>query len=197
MKNNKTAVSLTLIIITFGSLLGGVNAGDFELGRAPQPTTANNQFQKNDWLLGFSGSYNRIEADGDSANLLVANIDVSYFFKNNWTLGLNTFGLLIPEGGAVEDTGFALGLEPNLRYYFQNESKYTPYLGVHVGYGYGEVDSEGESITTYGLQAGVLFPLTENAYFDAKLKWTEYELPDSADIDLNTLQLLVGFKIKF
>jgi len=196
--------SLTTSITLFGSFIAGVNAGDiqtnsgdFESSISTPKLSSNQQFTQGDWLLGFSGSYNRIEADGDSANVLYADVDFSYFIKDNWSLGISTFGLLIPEGGEVEDTGYAIGLEPNLRYYFKNESKYTPYVGVHAGYAYASVADESESISTYGLHAGVLFPLTESAYFDTKLKWSEYNLPDEADIDLSTLQLLVGFKIKF
>jgi len=196
-QKHNTVASLTATLITIGALVEGANAGNHELDIISDISTEKTPFNQGDWLLGFSAAYNRIEADGDHANLLYANVDFSYFFKDNWSVGLGSFGILIPEGGEVEDTGYAFGLEPNLRFYFQNQSKYTPYVGAHVGYAYGKIDDESESIRTYGLHAGLLFPLNENAYFDASLKWTDYDLPDSTDIDLNTLQLLVGFKIKF
>jgi len=198
MKYNKNqASSLAAAFIAFGSLTTGANAENLKSEAIDQPAPESTKFNEGDWLLGFSGSYNYLEDSEDSVNLFYVDVDFSYFINNRWSLGMSTFGLLLPEGGSVEETGYAIGLEPNLRYYFQNESQYIPYLGIHTGYAYASIDDDSESLFTYGLHAGVLFPLTESAYFDAKLKWTEYEISDASDIDLTALQLLVGFKIKF
>lgn len=196
MKVTTKACSVTAAITIIGSLVTEVNADESDEIHDNNESDRV-QFNQGDWLLGFSGSYNSIEADGDNANFVYMNVDFSYFINNSWSLGVSTFGLLIPEGGEIEDTGYAIGLEPNLRRYFQNESKYKTYFGVHAGYAYASIADESESLTTYGLHAGVLFALSQRAYFDAKLKWSKYDLPDVSDVDLSTLQVLVGFKVQF
>lgn len=198
MQNNKYIVRpLTTALLTVGSLFGAANAGEFDNSNY-NVTTPLSTLEKGDWLVGFSGSYNHISTSAGSFDFFYADVDFSYFFHDNWSAGASTFGILVPSNGEIDDTGYAFGLEPNLRYYFQNSSKYTPYAGAHAGFAYGELGSEGDSLYTYGAHAGVLFPLTESSFFDVQLKWTEYDLPGDADeIDLDTLQVLLGFRIQF
>ena len=143
-----------------------------------------------DWLVGFSGSYSYISEGGDSLNLFTANVDASYFFKDNMSLGLNTFGIFVPSSGDVEDSAYAIGLEPNFRYYFPSDSAYRPYVGVHGGFAYLDAGDESEAIGTYGLHVGMLVPIGETSYFNAELKWTEFETSDDVDLDLTTVQVL-------
>ncbi len=150
-----------------------------------------------DWLVGFSGSYNYLSDGGESANLFTANVNASYFFKDDLSVGLNTFGVFVPSGGDVEDSGYAIGLEPNLRYYFSSNSLYRPYVGVHGGFAYLDLGDESETVGTYGLHLGMLVPIGETSYFNAQLKWTEFEASDDADVDLSAVQVLLGLQVKF
>lgn len=179
-----------------GLAVAGLVLANSAFAVAP-PQVENSHLGEGDWILGFSGSYSHVSSGGDELNLFLANVDVSYFVDDSWSVGLSTFGLFVPSGGGVEDSGYALGLEPNLRYYFQSESPYLPYVGVHGGFAYANDGEDSEVIGTYGLHAGLLIPMTENAYFNAQLKWTEFEGADDAEIDLSTVQLLLGFKVKF
>lgn len=150
-----------------------------------------------DWLVGFSGSYNYLSTDEGSLSAFTVNVDASYFLEDNISVGLNTFGIFIPSAGLPEDSGYAIGFEPNLRYYFPNDSPYLPYVGVHGGLGYLDFGDDSETIGTYGLAVGVVVPIGESSYFNAELKWTEFETSDDVDLNLTAIQVLLGFKVKF
>jgi len=192
-------------LATVGLLAGEANAGPVAgtgtsdaggMYSTSESYAAPQGFTRGDWLLGFAGSYTRLSVEDESINLFSGQIDASYFVMDNASIGLNTVGLIADTD--VTDTLWALGLEPNLRYYFQNASSFTPYVGIHGGWTHLDAGDIGDTdVWTYGAHGGILVPLTESAYFDAALKWTEWELEDDFDLDLDTLQVLIGLKVRF
>lgn len=167
---------------------------------APAPDTGN-YFHQGDFLLGFDGSYNHLGASvGDTSGSLsffYLDAGVSYFVMDNLSVGLNTNWFYIPKTYGV--SAYALGLELDPKYYFQGlNSHFVPYVGVHGGMLYGNVDAGGgnasKTITDLGADLGVIFPINKNVYIDLDLKYTKYYNLD--DIQLDTFQVAIGLKIK-
>ncbi len=161
-----------------------------------------NFFQKGDLEAGFSGSYNRISVDvnddSEDIDFFYADLGLSYFIIDNLSVGINTVWFYLPEIHDIE--AYALGFEGNVRYHFQVNKHFVPYIGAHAAYYYANADignnSESEDMTAYGLHGGFKVPINENVYFDTQLKWTDYDMPWD-EIDLSSVQVLLGLKIKF
>ena len=158
-------------------------------------------YQKGDWEVGFAGSYNYVNVEVDDEDeeidFFYADLNASYFIINNLSIGVSTVWFYLPE---IEDfEAYAIGLEGNIRYHFQVNEHFIPYLGGHAGFYYAEGDYDGdtesESLNTYGLHAGFKVPINDNVFFDTQLKWTEYDLPWDG-VELSATQVLVGLKIK-
>jgi len=165
-------------------------------------------FNQGDWVVSLSGSFNHFSIKSDdfseSANIAIAKVDVSYFLTNNISVGIAPFALALPEEEDEKLKGFgnfAVGLEPNIRYHFQQFERFVPYVGVHAGYAFGVNDSDNsEYLITLGVHAGLQMPLRENVFLDAQLKWTDYSFSNSAEKDnigVQSLRLLFGIKFKF
>ena len=162
----------------------------------------NQYFQKGDWEVGFHGSYNnlnvKVEDESEKINFLYLDGAVSYFLTNNFSIGVNTSWLYLPEVEDIE--AYAIGLEGNARYHFQMNRRFIPYIGAHVGgfFVNAEVEgkSESENANSYGFHAGFKIPINDNVYFDTQLKWTDYKLPWD-ETDLKTTRVLLGLSIKF
>lgn len=158
-------------------------------------------FKKGDIELGFSGSYNNInfESNGESENIdfFYADLKASYFIIDNFSFGMNTAWFYLPEVESFE--AVALGLEGNVKYHYQVNKNFVPYLGVHAGYYYADAEIDGESeddsIKTIGLHGGCKIPINNNIFFDIQLKWTDYDMPWD-DIDLSATQVLLGLNMK-
>jgi outer membrane protein W len=158
--------------------------------------------KKGDWEVGFSGSYSdlKVEIDNESENIsfLYADLNTAYFLIDNFSFGANLVWLYLPE---VQDfSASALGLEGNVQYHFQVNSKFIPYLGLHAAYYAASADydgySESDSMNSYGVHGGFKIPINNNIYFDTQIKWTEYNMPWD-EVDLSAIQILLGLKIKF
>ncbi|MFZ4394963.1 MAG: hypothetical protein ACOYOU_04975 [Kiritimatiellia bacterium] len=53
-----------------------------------------------------------------------------------------------------------------------------------------------DTLTSYGVQAGFLVPLNANVSLDTCVKYTSYQLPRAWHTDLDSTQVLMGFKMK-
>ena len=157
---------------------------------------------KGDSEWGFQGSYNNISVDdGDESvnvDFFYADLNASKFLTDDFSVGISTVWFYLPEIETIE--AYALGLEANARYHFQQKPNFVPYVGAHAGYYYARAESDGESesdnITSYGFHGGFKVPINDNVYFDTQLKWTDYDIPFD-DLDLSALQVLLGLKIRF
>jgi opacity protein-like surface antigen len=159
-------------------------------------------FKKGDWELGFSGSYNNVRIkSGDTkedVNLFFADLKASYFVIDNLSVGMGLVWLYLPKVEGI--SAYAIGPEANIRYHFPVNKSFIPYLGIHAAYYYAHADiddsSGNEDMVSYGAHVGFKVPVNENVFFDTQLKYTDYNMPWD-EIDLSTIQVLLGLNIKF
>lgn len=187
MKKIKMTIVIVMITVINGVCLHAQNNAD------------DAYFRKGDWLVGFQGSFNHINIEengnSDSFNFFFANIGVSRFVTDNISLGIDSIFIYVPETNGTE--AIAAGGELNAKYHFAYGKYLHPYVGVHAGYAWGKVKdghSESDHLCTVGGSVGSIIPINDNVYLDFKLKYTYYDLP--VNIDLDTIQFLVGLNIK-
>lgn len=148
--------------------------------------------------MGQAGQISLLKAVGEMDYFVIDNLSVGFAGNVDWLRGkMNNVGV----ANGTLTYGELVG-----RYYVPVcNDRLLPYVGASVGAGYGIVSinpagagktSEGDSLTTWGLQMGFLVPLNENVMFDTCVKYTDYQLPDAWDVNMEGLQILMGFKLK-
>ena len=104
-------------------------------------------------------------------------------------------------GSAKEDDGYMSSFLGSVIYDFENNSKWTPFLGASVGNSYVEVDDHHESGFSYGAQAGISYKTSENQEFFVKVnKIVVAELEDLGGWEItnaNTTGIKIGTRFSF
>jgi outer membrane protein W len=159
----------------------------------------------------FGYSSYSVESMGERGqiSLLKGAAEVDYFVIDNLSVGL--VGNVDWLRGKMNNAGVANATlvygELVGRYHFPVcNDRLIPYVGASVGAGYGiasvnpagstDTLSEGDSMTTWGLQTGFLVPLNANVSLDTCIKYTAYQLPDDWQTNLDGIQIIMGFKMK-
>jgi len=208
---NVTRIVAALVAVGF---VAGSAMAQTKAAAAPVAGTAEGAFLKNGTIvyggnLGYSVYSVEAGGMGGQASLLKVNGTVDYFVMDNLSVGLS--GNIDWLRGKLNDVGVANATltygELVGRYYFPVcNDRLIPYVGASLGAGYGIVSinpdlpidtiSQGNSITTWGLQTGFLVPLNDTVLLDTCIKYTDYQMPDSWGVSMDGLQISMGLKIK-
>ena len=157
--------------------------------------------------VGYS-AFTAERAAAGTVSLLKGVAELDYFVIDNLSIGLagNLDWLRMDEYGtgvanATLTTGELVG-----RYHFPLcNNRVIPYVGASAGAGYAMADERADSgatiygdgtMTDWGVQAGFLVPLNANVSLDTCIKWERYNLPGGWHTDLESTELLMGFKMK-
>ena len=202
METTKKVATLAATLITIGSLSGVANANDIK--QTDHLSTKSELFNSGDWLVGGLFSYDRFGQSNERIDFYALDLEADYFLTNNFSLGFESKVSIADDS---ENRDVTVGLGVHGRYYFNTNSAFTPYVGIHYSYNHSDSDSkenipgDGGSDTFGGLGAhiGTLAKIRSNMYFDARLSFTDYNISDSNDkefINQNTT-LSIGVKWKF
>ncbi|MEL6688123.1 MAG: OmpW family protein [Pseudomonadota bacterium] len=162
-----------------------------------------------------------IGGDVDIENQIVPELDISYFFTQNFALELilaTTPHDVAAEGTALGDVplGDVWLLPPTLtaQYHFNPRGDFRPYVGAGINYTIFYNEDEGPVANSidysnefgFALQAGVDVPINDTWFFnvDVKKVWlgTDVEIQAAgttvnADVDIDPLILGVGVGRRF
>lgn len=189
------------------------------------PATA----ETGDWLVRFrainvapneGATIDPIGGDVDISSSVVPELDITYFFADNWSAEL-ILGVTPHDVSAVGtaagdvDLGDVTLLPPTLtiQYHFNEGGSTRPYVGAGVNFThfFNEDLPGGSALTTieyddsFGLaaQAGVDIDVSDEWFFNADIKWIDINtdvLIDgaiSADVDIDPLVFGIGFGRRF
>ena len=129
-------------------------------------------------------------------------IGLGYDFGNNWRLEATWDRVVSPGTTTAGRTGnvdtIFDGFLASAYYDFDNDSKWTPYLGGSVGTVDIEIDGGNADSFYYGIQAGVSYEASEDFDIFGKASYlhaSSIDLPNSTDT--HTLSFKIGGRYSF
>lgn len=122
-------------------------------------------------------------SEGDKTTTLSFTPSIGYFIIDNLALNLDmNLTSMTQKGDNYKDTTTAFSFLPGATYYFNNNSKFIPYLGANIGYGtmkYSEtynnntVDSD-KSGFTWKVKGGGMYMVTNSLAVDLGLGYSQF-----------------------
>lgn len=162
-------------------------------------------FSAGDWTImanvGAAG-IGAEDASGDyeMGGFIAGGLEAGYFVTDNIAIGIAATAQHF-DVDTVSATG--IGLLPNVNYFFDGLDHFVPYLGVHAGYSYYDVDVEGTNVDddddgfAYGAQVGAAIPLNGYSFVDVRLTYSRIDL-DVGRTEIEDLVLFnLGYRLKF
>ena len=135
------------------------------------------------------------------ASQMKGQVEVDYFVIDNLSIGLAGNVDWLRGGGNNPGLGDATLTYGELvgRYHVPLfDNRISPYVGLSGGAGYVNVDGKNYgdgSMTSYGAQAGILVPLSDDIAIEGSYKYVRYQLPGGWHTDLDSSQVLLGFRL--
>jgi len=213
---NVTRIVAALVAVGF---VAGSAMAQTKAAAAPAAGTEGGFLKQGTIEYGGSFGYSSVNVDqrttsvGGNLSVLKAVAEADYFVIDNLSVGLagnvdwvrGDLGGVPLVGGGIANATLMYG-ELVGRYHFPLcNDRIIPYVGATLGAGYGmatinlpggaKIEAD-DTLTSYGVQAGFLVPLNANVSLDTCVKYTSYQLPRAWHTDLDSTQVLMGFKMK-
>ena len=140
----------------------------------------------------IDGDINGIDFDADARTTAGGGVGLGYEFGNIRLEGKVTLSTAdvdsVTVGGVkhdVDESGYGWGIGLDLEYDFNNDSKFTPYVGVGVGTSW--ADDADDNAYGFSAIAGVAYAASEkiNLYGEIEYGFTPEQEIDGIDYDTN------------
>jgi hypothetical protein len=169
--------------------------------------TATAQITKGNWLVGGSGSFSTSTATSENTDGTEntqksigsqINPNLGYFLSDKLAVGLD-LSLSFSNPAGSDNSNWAIGLGPFLRYYFlpeDNQINLFSQASVRFNNGLSEINRDSKS-TTLGLSAGGVVFFNNSVGLELSLNYEDrtFKRANNPDSKLNSLFLGLGFQI--